>query len=533
MSTPDLARIQRHNQSTNERITPSSLNRISILAQRNLMSALATMLVRKDTGEHLALNNLAFIGDSCRVYHVSGDRATGVTFRVQAGIGIRRVPGANAVDETSTTDVYEPLVVEAPFTFVTNGSDVAQPRIDRVFLRNRVFGTRTMSVDIIDPVTKNITSETRSTERNSKSDNTNDGFAYVVGTPAASPVGPAAPVGYTLTDLVAEIRIDPGGGSFDTQYLTDKRVLLEVHPSAAPGLGSIEADDIGVAAPLVDAHVQDALERLDAELDTLGASAVRGLLYHGGVVYTDTATVTLRRGAGRGGSINAEIAVEIDGTVYTKTDSDLAFSMVTHIEGTEAASTWYYLYLSVSGSTLVPHLSATAPVMPGAGGKVGYHPTQTAWRFVGDLRKPATGACFNDASSNLVDFRSGDQWSLAAKIPAAWLQTPANPGTGTYAALDLSAAVPTIAREVLVRLWLVRSSANSGGTEIHLGPGSIIGAPPGSTGMYLKTAGVGSNDGGDSVVGTFWVALDSSRRISWIRAGDGADAITLAVLGWR
>lgn len=540
MSAPDRMQSTLHKHNDNERITPAALNRIGLLGLRTLWATVANLMVRKDNGAHLVGTEKAFVGDGCKVVHVSGNLSTGVTFRVQAGFAVQRAAGVGAQVEDSAHDVYEPLVVQAPFTFVTNASDVLHPRLDSVYLKRSLVANNPQSVDLIDPATKNITASSLDTEWDADT-KASVGFAYVVGTPAASPVEPGVPVGFVAADKVATIRIDPGSGSFNTANLTDRRILFELHPSATPGLGAIHADDILVDSPLADAHVQEALERLTTDLGTLSAAAVRGLTHHGGLVYTDTATVTLRRGAGRGGT-NAEIAIELDGVVYTKTDADLAFSMVSHIEGTEAASTWYYLYVHPSGGSLVPHISATAPVLPGGAGKVGYHPTNTGWRYLGSLAAPALGAIYNDASQNVMRWNAvGDEWTLAAGIPSTWVLTPANPALGgNFAAVSLASIVPPCAREALIRARAVAS--DNSGTHIYFGAGALIGSAVVATGTELKTTAQGVDSSGDAAgagaaMGTFWMGLDASRQIAIGRALGAPAAnplgIQIAVIGWR
>lgn len=526
---PDSMQSIYHKQNDNERITPASLNRIGALGARALYGALANLLVKKSDGEHLDQGDVAYVGDGCKVIPVSGDRETGFTLRVQAGFGILRATGANADIEAHSVDVFVPVVVQAPFTFVTTASHALNPRIDAVYLKRVVADANSQDVDIIDPVTKVITNEARNIDTRVATTFSNGGFAYVVGTAAGSPTPPATPVGFLERDLIALITVAPGSGLIDVADIDDSREVFELHPTAAAGLGAISAGDISVDAPLPDADVQEALERHDAEIDTLAAAAVRGLCYHGGLVYTDTATVTLRRGAGRGG-VDAEIAIEIDGAVVTKTDADLAFSIVTHIEGTEAASTWYYLYVSESSGAIVPHVSATAPVMPGAGsGKVGYHPTQTAWRFLGSV-DPTIGVFFNDASSNIVPFVANTEgWQWRDLTPATHIDFPmAAPAGANWQAVDLSTLLPAIAREALVQVSLQGDDCSvdfAGGSRI----GNAIGSTTGVIHLSVHTVTTGSIA---DLQG--FVALDSSRRIAYgLTTAGTIVSLYMGVVGWR
>ena len=523
---PQVAGARRAWHNDNQRITPNDLIRIGALGQRGLMYALSLLLVKKSNGEHLPFGEIGWIGESCQVNLVSGDRSTGLTMQVAAGMGLEKIAGADAVDDAHLYQVFEPIVVEAAFNFVTTASHASLARIDRVFLKRGVTLGENASLDTINPTTKVITPATLATERIYRT-NASDGFAYVIGTPGGAAASP--PVGYTLENLVAEITIQPGSGSLAPGDLADSRKLLELNHDLQPGLGALDAADVGVDSPLTDAHVQEALERLTTDLSTVAGATAKGLFYHGGVVWKDTATVTLRRGQGRGGT-NAEMAIEIDGVVLVKTDAGLDFSMVSHIEGTEAANTWYYLYASASGATIVPHISATAPVLPGAGGKVGYHPTNTTWRWLGSM-DPTLGAVYNDNSSNLAPFVTRrDEWKLRDGRPPGGTHTLSlsAPAGTTYEAISLAGKVPPCAVEALVFISTV--GTGTGGTGyLHFGSGHLIGLTSGTNPGSVVDGG--TIDGDHFMA---WIAVDASQRIAYaLNAAETYTTIAINVLGWR
>jgi hypothetical protein len=511
----------------NERGTPEMVNGVSLNAIRSLGTVLDAMLVRSDTAQRLsALGVPAYIDDAALVVPVSGDRSTGVTFRLSAGLGFERraVPAAGLFDDLTTASALIPICVDDDAaTFVSTVSHVANPRIDAVFVKPNALDANSQSVDVIDPNTDNITAESRNLDKRYSYS-----FAYVAGTPAGSPVAPAAPGGYTEAQRVANILIPPGSGAFDPGGLTDTRIQLELAPSLAPAVGALNADDVGVLAPLVDDHVQEALERLGAAIDALGAANARGILVHGGMVYKDTHTVTLQRGQGQGGT-DAALIVEINGVIYTKTDADLDFDLLTHAEAAEAASTWYYLYLSASGSSLVPHLSATAPVLPGDAGRVGYHPSQPNWRWVGSIDR-TVGVFFNDASSNIVPFLADRyEWRFRDAIPAAHVLFPVTlPSGANYNALALAGKVPPVAREV--RLF---GQVQGDDSAIALASGHLIGLAASTAAPIVLSTLTSSAQVVSDAAG--YVALDGTQRIGYgYTPGSAAmTSLFITIAGWR
>lgn len=96
---------------------------------------------------------------------------------------------------------------------------------------------------------------------------------------------------------------------------------------------------------------------------------------------------------------------------------------------------------------LTPKISVTPPVTA-APAKVGYHPVNTSWRYIGSF--------YNDASSNVVEF---DEPSPGTYI-LRWRQDPifeVNVGTAistTYAPISLAGRVPATARQVLISSWI-------------------------------------------------------------------------------
>lgn len=130
--------------------------------------------------------------------------------------------------------------------------------------------------------------------------------------------------------------------------------------------------------------IADAIERL------ISFAATGSVI--GRVEWVSASQIRLAR------TLEGKLRLDVNGRIV-QSAVDLAFDITTDLESpqVEAASTWYYAYVELNAGSLVPHLSATAPVRDPASGKVGYHPTNTSWRYI--------GAVYNDASSNFVKFK--------------------------------------------------------------------------------------------------------------------------------
>jgi len=494
----------------NERFTYAKANAMGKTGQQYLDEILSRLLVSAADSLPLAEGETAYFPPSdCLVSHVGGDRSTGVTFSVAAGLGFKNVgSGETDADEPK----IQPIHVSAAFQFVTDNSDPTNPRIDRLFMKpKRTDGTST-SVDVINPSTKAITPTSLNTYTVSNYD-----FAYVAGTPAASPVAPSPPAGYVAADAVCEILMAPGSGSFTPAgNLTDLRDTLELGNGIAPGFTGAAASTITVASPLSDGDVQAALERHDTEIV---ASVPTGLLI-GRLEYVNTQSVKIARGLG------GEIRVELDGVVVVRSASDLTWDFATDLDtGSETASTWYYLYVFESGGALVPKISATGPVMDAASGKVGYHPTNTTWRCIGSF--------YNNASSNIMPFdRHSDGWVVyrAATAGTPFTEDLGNPDTQTtYTTKSLSGAIPATARAVRLQVRLAEDDAIT-----HYGHESLSGLTVSSNKSVNKlNAQTANNHGSDTA--QFDIAVDSTPSFAWgiEAAGGNYQAHESVVVGYR
>jgi hypothetical protein len=514
-----VAAPKRHLHNPNQRITAGDLTRIGKLAEQSRDEWLRRLLVATNDGLRLAQGESGYMpSDDCKVVHIGGDRSTGVTFNISVGFGFKYL---GALELDAEEPQLQPIYLAAVQAFVTSNSDATNPRIDRVFLKPKRLAGGSSPRDVIDPVTKNISSTPLNTETAWTYEH-----AYVAGTPAASPAPPAPPAGFTAEDCIAEILMQPGSGAFNPVNLTDKRTLLRMDAGLVPGVTELPAASITVDAPLGDADAQATLERHELEI----AAAVPHGLVTGLFEYVNTASVRLRR------ALSGQIRVEIDGAVLTKSDTDLSFAFPTHLDtGSEASNTWYYCYVFDSGGSLVQKISATAPVLDAAVGKVGYHPSNTGWRYLFAFR--------NNASSNIIPFHArqhepGGRFEVVLRA-AAGSVTPAESATSHSSVQDgnVASSLPTTAREALIH-----AEAEVDDTRLHLFDGERIGETitAASQGPYTPYTVDQDLDGGRVVSHSAWLrARASDRHVGYARTeltgGSNYTASThkLSVYGWR
>lgn len=520
----------------NTRLTPEAVSQLAANPQKVYAELLRAMTEIFDAGTNNVSSGLpAWLdttGTGPAPVSPIGDRAAGAVLGIFPNFG----GGANFIVYFSDNSMQ--LAWQPTASVLIAPSDATLPRIDSIFLlpkERNIDGV----VDVIDPVTRDVSSQTRVVGKTTKlpnaagvgfgSDNDPSIFVIVTGTPASVPTAPAPPSGFFEANRIFDVRVNPGSGSINIGDVTDHRRVLRFRTELLPSFGDLIASQIGVVAPLGDAHVQAALERLDGVL--AGFQTNRGLSHHGGLVWTSTGQVTLRRGTGVG-AVNRELAFEINGTVVKKTDADLVIDMAVHLDGSEAASTWYYVYLENVGGALVPHISASPPVLPGSvSGKVGYHPVNTNWRFLAPMDNPAEGVLYNDGSSNLVPWTEvGSEWHLRDAPPSAFSQSLGTGQPTVYTAIALAGLFPAVASEVLVVV-----SAGGRTAVFDFGSGALIGQTV-SSNRSRRSLTLGSNSdkptGADLMT---WLAPNSSGQVSYGVASSGS--ITLApqitVIGWR
>lgn len=255
-------------------------------------------------------------------------------------------------------------------------------------------------------------------------------------------------------------------------------------------------------------------------IEALIARGISGSL-SGEFQYVSPSTVRLARG------VAGKLRIEVDG-VLVQTSVDLDFTLPTHLDtGSEAASTFYYCYVVYSGGVLTPKISATAPESnPSL--KVGYHPTNTTWRYVAAFR--------NNSSSNILAFKShaqrvGGMEVVLRNSRVGEINVGTTRGHTTYQQIDFSTMLPASAKEVHL-LW--KGQVND--TQIVFAPGEEISQTISDTALRF-----GMETGGSTrlQMALCWVPVDSLRRIGfghYVPTEFGGGSVTSSqvyVVGWR
>lgn len=215
-----MADFARHQQNQNQRLTFSDANRISSLSDRRLFEVLHSILISPATADPIVDGEAAYLSDDdVKVTYQSGDRSVGVQFQVATGIGFK----FNAAPADANEPRFHLINVPSAFTVTANASDPTNDRIDRLFLKEKLVDANSVNVDVIDPATENISTQSLPQDKRYEYEH-----AYVAGTPAASPSPPAAPAGFTDADEVARWILRAGSGAFNPSDLTDERTLFSV-----------------------------------------------------------------------------------------------------------------------------------------------------------------------------------------------------------------------------------------------------------------------------------------------------------------
>lgn len=239
--------------------------------------------------------------------------------------------------------------------------------------------------------------------------------------------------------------------------------------------------------------------------------------------YGSASTVTLSR-AHRGIAV-----VDVDGTLFTVSASDITWDITANLDtGSEAASTWYYCYLANISGVLTPKVSATAPSMtPPA--KVGYHPTNTGWRFVQAFR--------NDASSNIIPFDTDANGRIVYRRraeDAVQVISLAATAPTTYQLVSLATVLPATATAALLIF-----EASADGALICLGHRSLSGLTAstnkGARLLLATNNGTANSPTANSL--EFLFPVDATPNLAW---GRDTTAIleteteyTIYVVGWK
>ncbi len=286
----------------------------------------------------------------------------------------------------------------------------------------------------------------------------------------------------------------------------------------------IEGEGIPLA-PATYTQLAEALAKM------IGRSGGKGL-FVGLFEYASASTVQLTRG------LEGKIAVEIDDQIVVEAAADIVWDLTADLDtGSEANSTWYYPYLEVGGSgDLIPHISATGPIMKAATGKVGYHPGagKEGWRAL-PLAHGSFLAFYNDSGGDIVPFDVSPDGVIFRRRPWAdhslSTTSAANP---TFLSQSVTGEVPACAREMVIV-----DHQKSDDIYAHVAPDDAVGqqvsAYPASRVHWTQTPG-GVDVQGSSR--TFHVPILTPVTPAFAYANErmGSASVTerlSAVVGWR
>jgi len=297
-----------------------------------------------------------------------------------------------AADEPPYQRVYIPAAQQ--LTLAT--ADPANPRIDVIAVQPAVVEEDASNVYIKDPASGVITFQSLEKTRRSESSTSNSALVVITGTPGMSPSEPA-----------------------HTGYIA----LASVYVPAA-------------AASITDANI---LDRRVVHVDRrVGAHAILNGL---SVDYKDATTVTVRKGSAY---VNGQFV-----QVASDTDLDLSAAADREQGVSEAASTWYYVYLIAGDrrdNSSGYELKITTKA-PGVDGRPGSAMTPTAAHNNMGLTEQNgclfLGSFRNDGSSNILPYtRAGERviYYDTQLVPGGAI------GPGGPTNLSLAAVVPASVR---------------------------------------------------------------------------------------
>lgn len=188
---------------------------------------------------------------------------------------------------------------------------------------------------------------------------------------------------------------------------------------------------------------------------------------------------------------------------------------VVHNAGVEAASTWYHVWaIGKEDGTL--DVFASPDCYPG--GTSIYTRLPAGYDYAGYL-----GACYNDASKNLVQF------SQLGDLVSSWdSSTALSAGTSaTYLAVSLSTKVPQTAREVFLDVSVAASVATTSITGVVASEGS------GSTasGMFIIAQAGGASSASLAGRSAGSLMLSTTQQVMYRAAANSS--VTINATGWR
>jgi len=258
------------------------------------------------------------------------------------------------------------------------------------------------------------------------------------------------------------------------------------------GVKNITREDGAVLAPNDLVTTRDTWLRFDLSNDRFNLSrwssdelvALQGNpanLRIGHLVTTDVTTITLSPGT------FGNIVMAINGKILTRS-ADLIFILddfgvggsVLDV-GSEAVSTAYYLYIDDVAGVMTPVLSVTPPVLPGAAGIVGYHPTRTdelcigsIWNDVGEDIVPAIWT--PDGMVMFTEHDSDHTHDLIEAASTSWRNEVLSiPETAVGVIISASVLTPTVDGMVMFAADGATGTIPTGGQDPTIAGCGLIG----------------------------------------------------------
>ena len=244
----------------------------------------------------------------------------------------------------------------------------------------------------------------------------------------------------------------------------------------------------------------------------------------GQLTRTDIATITLSAGT------NDNIVMTINGKILTRA-ADLTFSFTELDTGSELASTPYYMYIKDVVGVMVAVVSASAPILPGEAGRVGYHPTRT--------NELSIGGFWNDVGFDIVP----TIWTPDGQV--LFLRHDADhvhglTGTALTSWRTQAINIPATAISTIISMSGITSATGNGmlmaapdGATGVLGAGVVDPGAVGFEDTLLHSVHTGSNDGsGGDVHGEIPIVTPATPVISYGTTKTYA-SLNMIVRGYR
>jgi len=266
---------------------------------------------------------------------------------------------------------------------------------------------------------------------------------------------------------------------------------------------TIDYSQLGDTAYSATVKLEDNIDDIYTHLSTIHATGLkRGCLLE----YKSTSEIYVNKGV-----------VEIAGYIgVISSQTTLTWS---HLDtGSEASSTWYYVYAlqpGSNGSTPAFKISATAPGSPAStGGR--YHPSHSTWRYLGSF--------YNNSSSDIREaYRYDDGWTLLDTDTAVL----AAGGATTFTDVDCSSACPATAERIRVA-GILNTTTNSEGFVWVRRNGS-------SNADGIAIARIYKNPNTDDIHFPFSaeISIDSSQIFEYRKSGGTSDVYIYVYGYWE